>query len=849
VKFGRPYIQLMRTGAFEVSEISCQDCETVLGLKMIKAFERSEQWKETSCLLELGLLEEVEVDLEDVFQGYFSRVSLTASERSAGTSESEDSDAGPKTPTLSSGMPVEEVQTSTRKAGVRRRGVDLSEIQPSMKELIPESPAPIDSFAEPSSFSDDEDTPTETSEAPTPDSTPSSQPAPPLSLVHRRVASLEQSSSEAKPVLPRRPSESGISMLNAGAPVQGIVRKAPISILRKAKPPPSQALPPPPSQALPPPPTGDAVLNVVPSTRNLPPIIEAAPVTVPVPTASSTVAFPTAGSSPTLSPTAVAEAAPAIIPAQHVKTGSDLTPAPATEMPPKPAAPREITSVSPSSTAALSPSAAPSPPRVASPPATAVAAASTVVASAIHDRKDAVSENDAARASARQPSLRRLPSRPSFSEQGSVPPSLPAGPRLPVPGAMSRTPSPTPGLPPRGAPVPRAPSPGPASSLSVPEAVPSRAPSPVPSILKQSPAKERSRSVGRSKTLQRKPTIMFDDVPFIEGNIREERVKVAEITRALELAGMIPAEPKQQTVETQLSSAPVVDVKASGEPGLVAPSAPSRSAAVEPTPIPAPAEVPTTGPSESAPVALSEPELMAAIDSALSDLEESMPSPEVNAPTSSVSPPRTKKPLPPMPFPQFPVIPTPDGSQLSQRTRATRRRSRSAPPRPSPTLVAPAPAAPEEVDAPAAPVPRKMSGGEPAPRSGSVAEEPSVKSRLPALKSRASKDKLREADGERRGRIIPRKISLADISRPGSRAASVAEDPRADARTMSVFEDDARPTALSRFGKLTAKKEPHAAPDHGNPAAKEKLTSAVWKTVRVTRLFQKGKAGAPAAQI
>jgi hypothetical protein len=291
VKFGRPYIQLMRTGAFEVAEISCQDCETVLGLKMIKAFERSEQWKETSCLLELGLLEEVEVDLEDVFQGYFSRVSLTASERSTGTSESEDSDAGPKTPTLGAGMPVEEVQPSTRKAGVRRRGVDLSEISPSMKELIPESPAPIDSFAEPSSFSDDEDTPTETSEAPTPDSTPSSQPAPPLSLVHRRVASLEQSSSEAKPVLPRRPSESGISMLNAGAPVQGIVRKAPISILRKAKPPPSQALPPPPSQALPPPPTGDAVLNVVPSTRNLPPIIEAAPVTVPVPAASSTVAF------------------------------------------------------------------------------------------------------------------------------------------------------------------------------------------------------------------------------------------------------------------------------------------------------------------------------------------------------------------------------------------------------------------------------------------------------------------------------------------------------------------------------------------------------------------------------
>ncbi|PFH51497.1 hypothetical protein AMATHDRAFT_97098, partial [Amanita thiersii Skay4041] len=56
VKFGRPSVQLMATGAHTMQELSCAQCSTYIGWRIVRAHERSERWKEGYCLLELECL-------------------------------------------------------------------------------------------------------------------------------------------------------------------------------------------------------------------------------------------------------------------------------------------------------------------------------------------------------------------------------------------------------------------------------------------------------------------------------------------------------------------------------------------------------------------------------------------------------------------------------------------------------------------------------------------------------------------------------------------------------------------------------------------------------------------------
>jgi hypothetical protein len=58
VRYDRPSIQLMTSGAYTIQEIMCQGCSSYLGWKMIHAHERSERWKEGKHVLELEFLEE-----------------------------------------------------------------------------------------------------------------------------------------------------------------------------------------------------------------------------------------------------------------------------------------------------------------------------------------------------------------------------------------------------------------------------------------------------------------------------------------------------------------------------------------------------------------------------------------------------------------------------------------------------------------------------------------------------------------------------------------------------------------------------------------------------------------------
>ncbi|KAJ7462336.1 hypothetical protein B0H11DRAFT_2055262 [Mycena galericulata] len=57
VKLAPATVQLMATGAHTLSEITCSNCTAYLGYKIVRAFEKSERWKESAFLLELAELD------------------------------------------------------------------------------------------------------------------------------------------------------------------------------------------------------------------------------------------------------------------------------------------------------------------------------------------------------------------------------------------------------------------------------------------------------------------------------------------------------------------------------------------------------------------------------------------------------------------------------------------------------------------------------------------------------------------------------------------------------------------------------------------------------------------------
>ncbi|KAJ7218042.1 hypothetical protein GGX14DRAFT_695986 [Mycena pura] len=52
-----PKVQLMQTGAHMLAEIHCTNCDQYLGYKIVRAFEKSERWKEERFLLEMAELD------------------------------------------------------------------------------------------------------------------------------------------------------------------------------------------------------------------------------------------------------------------------------------------------------------------------------------------------------------------------------------------------------------------------------------------------------------------------------------------------------------------------------------------------------------------------------------------------------------------------------------------------------------------------------------------------------------------------------------------------------------------------------------------------------------------------
>jgi len=59
VRYDRPSIQLMTTGAYTIQEVICLVCSSYLGWKMIHAHERTERWKEGKHILELEFVQEL----------------------------------------------------------------------------------------------------------------------------------------------------------------------------------------------------------------------------------------------------------------------------------------------------------------------------------------------------------------------------------------------------------------------------------------------------------------------------------------------------------------------------------------------------------------------------------------------------------------------------------------------------------------------------------------------------------------------------------------------------------------------------------------------------------------------
>jgi hypothetical protein len=248
----------MRSGGFMVQELECQDCATVLGWKVIKAFERSEKWKENGFLLELDLLEEVDVDLDDVFQQYY-RSSIMIQKKDA-RSVTPDSEQGPKTP-----IP----RFSSLEADVMYRKSESLGSEPASAAV---------SFFEVSNSDSEEEITTPTTsdidEASVKADVPASLP------VHRRVASLEPSVTEPKTILPRRPSEPLVytypakPMVSSSSP-----SRKPTGILRSAKPPRMHDVPLAPVVVTLPNPHDSLASEIDRMARDLQPILEALPQT------------------------------------------------------------------------------------------------------------------------------------------------------------------------------------------------------------------------------------------------------------------------------------------------------------------------------------------------------------------------------------------------------------------------------------------------------------------------------------------------------------------------------------------------------------------------------------------
>ncbi|KAF7321295.1 Yippee domain-containing protein [Mycena kentingensis (nom. inval.)] len=51
-----PKVQLMATGAHLLAELNCNTCSQYLGYKIVRAFDKSEEWKQDRFLLELAEL-------------------------------------------------------------------------------------------------------------------------------------------------------------------------------------------------------------------------------------------------------------------------------------------------------------------------------------------------------------------------------------------------------------------------------------------------------------------------------------------------------------------------------------------------------------------------------------------------------------------------------------------------------------------------------------------------------------------------------------------------------------------------------------------------------------------------
>lgn len=78
VRYDRPSIQLMTSGAYTIQEIMCQGCSSYLGWKMIHAHERAERWKEGKHILELEFLEELSPPVQ---RGSLPEIEITRRKR------------------------------------------------------------------------------------------------------------------------------------------------------------------------------------------------------------------------------------------------------------------------------------------------------------------------------------------------------------------------------------------------------------------------------------------------------------------------------------------------------------------------------------------------------------------------------------------------------------------------------------------------------------------------------------------------------------------------------------------------------------------------------------------------
>jgi hypothetical protein len=282
-----------------VQELECQDCGSTLGWKIVKSFERSEKWKENAFLLELETLQQVDVDVDEVFNEYYrSPVTVQKPNDRAGSpgSDAEDSDQGPKTPIPRFTRLAED---SVVLADARQTdGKQHLKVETSLaSDLGPSPPSAAVSFFDLSTSDNEEDeasTPLSLSppilpiasvvdvEAPPHLSlgqdAASGDDVPPSPTSHRRVASLEPTATEPKAVLPRRPSEPvivGVGRTIPLAPTFG--RKTSPGTFLNARAPPAQELPTIPTVAVPLNSHDSLASEIDRMARDLQPILEGLP--------------------------------------------------------------------------------------------------------------------------------------------------------------------------------------------------------------------------------------------------------------------------------------------------------------------------------------------------------------------------------------------------------------------------------------------------------------------------------------------------------------------------------------------------------------------------------------------